>query len=113
MQALVCVPLPQVLEQAPQALHPPLIGQHCVLQACELAPEQAVPHELGAGLVQVLVCVPPPQVTEHVLQAVQPPLMGVHVGGQSPGQVAFVSVPLHIPSPQHGDAEQLCEVAVQ
>jgi hypothetical protein len=51
-----------------------------------VAPEQAAPHTLGLGLVQVRVwlCVPPPQVTEQPdqpLQSLQPPLMGVQVHG--------------------------------
>jgi hypothetical protein len=39
-------------------------------------PEQLLPPQAGAGLVQVLVWVPVPQVVEQALQADQPPLTG-------------------------------------
>ena len=50
--------------------------QGCVLQLCELEPEQDAPPQEGAGELQARVCVPPPQGTEQALQPLQPPATG-------------------------------------
>jgi len=78
----VCVPpLPSAVHatlHVDQSLKPPSTGQSTpTLQACEVAPEQAAPPLVGAGLVQVRVCVPPLpsalQFTLHADQLLKPP----------------------------------------
>ncbi|MFO0109707.1 MAG: hypothetical protein ACK52W_04130, partial [Alphaproteobacteria bacterium] len=53
-----------------------IVLQACVLQLCELAPEQSAPPFAGAGLVQLRVCIPPPHDAEQALQSLHPPLTG-------------------------------------
>ena len=72
VQVRVWVPGPQLTEQLPHPLHPPLTGQAAVLQLCDSVadPLQLAPPLAGAGLVQVRlrVWVPPPQLTEQLPQ---------------------------------------------
>ena len=76
----VCVPLsPQArAEQLLQADQPPFLGLLPV-QACEDAPEQLLPPQLGDGKLHVRVRVPlaPQAVAEQLLQADQPPFLGL------------------------------------
>lgn len=75
VQVRVSVPPPHATEHAPNALHPPSVGQLCKLHGCEEAPMQYAPPLEGGGLVQVRVWMPTPQVEEHAPKEVQLPLM--------------------------------------
>ena len=74
VQARVCVPgRPQALaEHALHADQPPSTRAFAVHERND-GPEQALPPQPGAGLVQVRVCLPVPQLAEQLLHADQPP----------------------------------------
>ena len=61
LHVLVFVPPPQLFEQSPQLLHPPLRVPHAA--DCEPPPAHAMPWQLGLGLSQLRV-----RVFEHALQ---------------------------------------------